>query len=173
MNFTETMEVWTQNATPGAEHKLLARFTGEWNVFMQSWIDPSQPPVESVGISRIQMMLDGRIRSEDYEGDATGIHYKGWGMTGFDNLTGKFWMTWADNMSTGLWCSHDGVLSADKKILTFTGTMNKAVGRVMGVKMKDIYRFISGDQFIFEAWEEDSPGHDRKTLEILYRRKSE
>ncbi len=171
MTFPEMMEVWTQNATLGAEHKLLARYVGDWDVIMKSWIDPSQPPMESTGRSTFSMILDGRIRTEDYEGDAMGMPFKGWGLTGFDNLTQKFWMTWADTMSTSIWCSQQGAFSDDKKVLTFPGIVNKAVDREVGVKMKDVYHYLSGGHFIFETWESRADGTDRKTLEIHYTRK--
>ena len=31
-----------------------------------------------------------------------GIPYRGHGMTGFDNVTDKYWSTWNDSMSTGI-----------------------------------------------------------------------
>ncbi len=169
MTETEMMAIWTKLATPGAEHKLLNRYTGTWTVKMKGWMDPSQPPSVGEGKATIKTILGGRVRTEEFVGDIGGMPFEGWGMNGYDNATQKYWMSWNDNMSTGLMYSADGALSPDQKVLTFYGTMDKPTTGEKGVKVKYVYRLLDGNKFDFEAYELPKSG-EIKTLEIHYTR---
>lgn len=169
MTETEMMEVWTKLATPGAEHHLLGRYTGQWKVHMKSWMDPNQPAMESDGEATFGSMFDGRIRTEKFVGDAMGMPFEGFAMTGYDNFQQKFWLTWSDNMSTGLMYCGEGTLSPDKKVITYLGTMDKPTTGEKGVKTKYIYRLLDDNHFVFETYEQRQ-GVDVQTMEIDYQR---
>ena len=68
------------------------------------------------------MALDGRVMVEQFEGTMMGAPFKGHGMSGYDNVTGKYWSTWNDSMSTGLMVS-TGTCDA-QNACTFEGTYN-------------------------------------------------
>ena len=51
------------------------------------------------------MGLDGRVLIEEVTSSMMGMPFTGHGMTGYDNVTGKYWSTWTDSMSTGLMVS--------------------------------------------------------------------
>ena len=169
MTEQEAMEIWMKMTTPGAEHKLLAGHVGKWNAKVKTWMAPGAPANESTGTATITMLLDGRIKHEDFHTDMGGMSFDGFGMIGFDNFTRKFWMTWADNMSTALlFC--EGTLSADGKELTFTGKINKAVQNMRDVPMKCTYKFLSDHHHVFESWEHSGTQQEFQTLEIHYTR---
>ncbi len=56
----EMMKAWTEYMTPGPMHELLSKGAGEWTSDIKMWMDPSQPPTESIRCSEIQSILGGR-----------------------------------------------------------------------------------------------------------------
>jgi hypothetical protein len=169
MTEQEAMEIWMKMATPGAEHQMLASQVGKWNAAVKTWMAPGAPANESAGTATISMLLDGRIKHEDFHTDMGGMSFDGFGMIGFDNFTRKFWMTWADNMSTALMVMQ-GELSSDGKTLTFTGKINKSVQNQKDVPITCAYKYISDSHHVFESWEYTGTPQEFKTLEIQYTR---
>ena len=43
------MEAMMKAATPGDQHKMLARMVGDWTFTQKFWMAPGQPPGESSG----------------------------------------------------------------------------------------------------------------------------
>ena len=104
------MEAWTKAMTPGPEHARLAEAAGEWRARAEMWMDPDgEPEVGHYEVSRT-MTMGGRVLEEEWKGTMMGQPFIGHGRTGYNNVTGKYWSTWTDNMSTGLMTfegSHD------------------------------------------------------------------
>ena len=71
------------------------------------------------------MALDGRVMVEDMQSQMHGQPFTGHGMSGYDNVTGKYWSTWNDSMSTGLMVS-EGTCD-DQGACTFNGSWNDPV----------------------------------------------
>lgn len=88
--------------TPGSQHAFLARQAGSWKLTVLAWTDPAAPPVQGVGTVEREMILGGRVLRDHFEAQIMGMSFAGVGHTGYDNVTGKYWSTWFDNVSTGL-----------------------------------------------------------------------
>lgn len=88
--------------TPGSQHAFLAEQVGTWKATLLVWTDPSEPPIEGSGILERQMILGGRVLREVLEAKIMELPFEGVGHIGFDNVTGEFWSTWFDNMTTGV-----------------------------------------------------------------------
>jgi hypothetical protein len=169
MTEQEMMEIWQKYANPGPEHALLTKFCGEWKGALKVRMNPEQPFGEFTGTARLTMLLGGRVRSEEFQSNMGGMPFEGRGMLGFDNYTRKFWMTWNDNMSTGLF-HMEGELSADGKVITFTGLMNKPVPNLKGVPTRHVYRHLDDNHFVVEGWENTGTPQEFQTMEITYSR---
>jgi hypothetical protein len=99
------MEAWTRAATPGEQHQHLAGSAGDWTATVKMYMDPgAEPDVMDATVNRT-MTLNGRVLEEDWQGEFQGEKFHGIGRTGYDNVTGRYWSTWTDNMSTGLMTS--------------------------------------------------------------------
>jgi Protein of unknown function (DUF1579) len=114
------MEAMVKAGTPGAPHQALASIVGEYDMKIKSWHDSKSPAMEETGTAKRAMTLDGRVLVEDVQSSMMGTPFTGHGMTGYDNVTGKYWSTWNDSMSTGLMVS-EGTCDAQGKNCTFTG----------------------------------------------------
>ena len=63
------------------------------------------PAMEETGTATRTMALGGRVLVEDVKSTMMGMPFTGHGMMGYDNVTGKYWSTWMDSMSTGMMMS--------------------------------------------------------------------
>ena len=117
------MEAYMKAGTPGAQHQALASTAGTYDLKIKSWHEPGGPAMEETGTATRSMTLDGRVLVEQVKSSMMGMPYTGHGMMGFDNVTGKYWSTWNDSMSTGIMVT-EGTCDAQGKTCTFTGSWN-------------------------------------------------
>jgi hypothetical protein len=161
------MEAYTKAGTPGEPHRKLAATAGRYNVTMKTWQDPKAAPMEESGTATRTMALDGRVLVEQFSGTMMGQPFNGHGMTGYDNVTNKYWSTWNDSMSTGVMLS-SGTCDA-KDACTFTGTWNDPIKKGP-VKQRMTTRWSDKDTEVFELYGADKQGREMKMMEMTYKR---
>ena len=159
------MEAYTAAGTPGAPHKKLAATVGKYDVTMKSWQDPKAPPMEDKGTATRAMALDGRVLVEQFSGTMMGTPFTGHGMTGYDNVSNKYWSTWNDSMSTGLMVS-DGTCDAQDNC-TFTGSWNDPVTKGK-VNARMTTKWTSPTVQVFEMYAPGPDGKEAKMMELTY-----
>ena len=162
------MEAYMKAGTPGASHKAMAGTVGTYEAKVKSWQEPDKPPMEETGTATRTMALDGRVLVEDFKGSMMGMPFTGHGMRGYDNVTGKYWATWNDSMSTGLMVS-EGTCDA-KNACTFKGTFNDAVKKAP-VTSRMSSRWTSPTTEVFEMYGPGRDGKEMKMMEITYTKK--
>jgi hypothetical protein len=163
------MEAYEKAGTPGPQHQTLAAMAGTYTMKVKSWMEAGAPPMEDSGSATRKMDLGGRVLVEDVQATMMGQPYMGHGMTGFDNVTGKFWSTWNDSMSTGVIVSQ-GTCDA-KQSCTFTGTWNDAVKKTP-VKSRMTSRWTDPKTEVFEMYGPGKDGKEMKMMEITYTKQS-
>jgi hypothetical protein len=162
------MEAYMKAGTPGAPHQALAATAGSYALKIKSWHEPGGPAMEETGTATRKMMLDGRVLVEDVNSSMMGTPFTGHGMTGYDNVSGKYWSTWTDSMSTGVMVS-EGTCDA-QKACTFTGSWNDPIKKGP-VKARMTSRWTSPTTEIFEMYAPGKDGKEMKMMEITYTRK--
>ena len=163
------MQAYIKAGTPGAPHQALASMAGSYDLKIRSWHDAGGPAAEDTGTATRAMMLDGRVLVERFNGTMMGGPYTGHGMTGYDNVTGKYWSTWNDSMSTGLMVS-EGTCDAQAKNCTFTGSWNDPIKKAP-FKSRMTTRWTSPTTEIFEMFGPGKDGKEMKMMEITYTKK--
>jgi hypothetical protein len=163
------MEAYMKAGTPGAPHKALASSAGDYDVKIRHWHQPDGPPMDETGTATRSMALDGRVLVEQFKSAMMGMPYTGHGMTGFDNVTGKYWSTWNDSMSTGIMVSQ-GTCDDQAKSCTFTGTWNDAVKKAP-VNARMTIRRTSPTTEVFELYAPGKDGQEFRMMEMTYTRK--
>ena len=161
------MEKMTKAATPGPQHEMLKKMAGEWNATVTFQMDPSQPPAVEHSTSTLTMVMD-RYCQEVTSGQMMGQPFSGMGITGYDNVLGKFVSTWIDNMGTGIMTSQ-GTQSG--KVITWVGTMSDPVtGKT--TKSRVVTTIVDDDHHTFDMFTVP-PGakKEMKTMTIEYSRK--
>ena len=162
------MEAYMKAGAPGEPHKMLASQAGEYTTVAKSWAAPDAPPVEEKGSATRAMILDGRVMLETYQGTMMGMPFTGQAMSGYDNVSGKYWATWNDSMSTGIMVMQ-GTCDADNTC-TFTGTYNDPiVGGPVTSTMTT--RWTGPTTEVMEMHGPGPDGNEVKMMELLYTKK--
>jgi hypothetical protein len=162
------MEAYMKAGTPGAPHQAMASTAGSYDLKIKSWHEPGEPPMEDVGTATRKMMLDGRVLVEDLTSSMMGMPFTGHGLAGYDNVTGKYWHTWMDSMSTGVMVS-EGSCDA-KQACKYTGGWHDPVTKSF-VKVRMESRWTSPTTQIFEMHGPGKDGKEMKMMEITYTKK--
>jgi hypothetical protein len=162
------MEAWQKAMTPGPEHAALAEMAGTWKFTNTMWMDPADDPVVTEGTAVRTMLLGGRVLEEKVSSEVMGQPFEGIGQTGYDNVTGEYWSTWFDNMSTGLMTLHGTWDEA-----TDTGTFEGQAADPMTGGMKKVRMVSQIDENGREhnVFYEDRGGEWVKTMELVYQRR--
>lgn len=163
------MDAYMKAGTPGAPHQALASTAGTYDLKIKHWHQPNTPAMEETGTATRAMALDGRVLVEQFKSSMMGMPYTGHGMTGFDNVTGKYWSTWSDSMSTGLMVS-EGSCDDQGKTCTFMGTWNDAIKKAP-VKARMTIRRTSPTAEVFELYGPGKDDKEFKMMEITYTKK--
>lgn len=162
---TAMMEAYQKAGTPGAPHAAMAKMEGTYDLKIRSWNKPDAPPMEETGTATRKMMLEGRVMAEDMQSKMMGQPFTGHGMQGYDNVSGKWWSTWNDSMSTGLMVS-DGSCD-DAGACTFTGSWNDPVTKGK-VNARMTTKWTSPNVEVFEMYTPGPDGKEMKMMEITY-----
>lgn len=163
------MQAMAEASTPGAPHAMLAEMAGEWELTVKFWTGPGEPTV-SQATSTATMVLGGRHLRDAVRGEIPGMgSFEGIGYTAYDNVAGKYRSVWIDNMSTGI-MTGEGTYDEATKTLNMTSTYMDPFTK-SGKTTRDVLRFVSDDEHVYESYEEGPDGAERKTMEIVYRRK--
>ncbi len=165
------MDAMMKAGKPGKPHQELAKQAGSWDLAVKAWMKPGAPPLESKGAAERTMILGGRVLSEKVTGDPMGGMgpYEGFGLTGFDNVSGEYWGTWADNMGTGV-MTMTGTCSEKTSTCTFKGSyMDPITKKAKHTRM--VEHWDGADKSVVEFYESGKGGKEAKTTEITYTRK--
>jgi hypothetical protein len=164
------MEKMTKAATPGPQHEMLKKMAGEWSSKVKFQMDPSQPWQESPSTSTISVLMDGRYCQEVVSGQMMGAPFNGVGITGYDNVLGKYVSTWIDNMGTGIMTSQ-GTADASGKVITLIGTVSDPVtGKPSKVRL--VTTIVDDDHHTFDYYSVPPGGKkEMKTMIIADTRK--
>lgn len=157
------MEAWTKAATPGEPHAAFAESVGTWDAHITTWMEPGAEPTTSAGTFERRMILGGRVLAEDFTGDFMGQPFHGHSLTGYDNVTGRYWSLWSDDMSTGpmiSWGDWDDEVGG----VVYVGEMSDPMTGVR-TKSKSIWKQLEDGSEVFEMYEMRDGG-EAKTMEI-------
>jgi hypothetical protein len=143
--------------TPGKMHQHLAAGVGVWQGKNTLWMFPGAEPMQTECTATVTTFMDGRYVKCEMSGEMPGMGpYKGFGLYGFDNVSGKFVSTWLDNHSTGL-MNGTGELSEDGKTLTWQYSMNCPITKKPTV-LREVATITSATTKTLEMYGQDPKG---------------
>jgi hypothetical protein len=162
------MEAFQKAGTPGAQHQQLASLAGTYDLTVKAWHAPGTEPTTDTGTATRKMILGDRVMVEEVTSQMMGQPYSGQGLHGFDNVTGKYWSTWSDSMSTGLMVSEG---SCDAKLTcTYTGTYHDPVTKQPQTSRMTT-RWTDKSTEVFEMYGPGPDGRETKMMEITYKKR--
>lgn len=163
------MEAMAKAGTPGAQHKQLEKYVGDWTYSIKMWMDPSASPMELSGTMHAESMLGGRHVASVWKGDFMGAPFEGHALDAYDNVSGQYMNTWIDNQSTGIIYS-TGKPSEDGKSITYGGEMIDPMTKQKSVT-KSVITWLSDDSFKNESFYTDPSGKMVPSMVIVATRK--
>ena len=162
------MEAYMKAGALGPQHEWMATQVGTFDVDVTSWMDPAAPPMESKGVAVRTMQMDGRVMSDEFQGDMMGMPFTGLSRNGYDNVSGKYWSTWTDSMSTGIMVS-EGECD-ENHTCTYVGTYNDPI-KGGPVTNRYVIKWKSADEQIFAMYGPGPDGAEVKMMEMTYTRR--
>ena len=163
----EKMEAWARAMTPGEPHAELADQAGEWRYTVTFWEDPKGEPTVLRGVSLKTMIMGGRFLREELTGEFMGGPFKGYGLHGYDNVTGEYVAIWLDNMGTGIhfYTGQD----TGKGVQTYKSEVHDPItGKAMATR--SVGRTIDRDNHSFETYLTLPDGTEFLHMQVDYTR---
>ncbi len=152
---------------PGPEHARLMELVGVWETSGKFYM-PGAPPTDAKGTETVAA-LGGFWITSRYEGEFGGAPFTGHGVTGFDQLKGKYVSFWVDTMSSTPMLMQ-GSFDAKTQTLMLMGDAPDMSGKmatwVERLVLKD------KDTHSFTMHVKDEKGVEQLAMEITYRRKA-
>jgi len=160
----EMMKKALAAGTPGAAHKALDAFTGNWKAEVKCFMDADGPANVTQGTAKVSWILGGRYLEEEFHGEMMGKPFNGRWLLGFNNTKQKYQSVWVDDFGTAMITS-EGKGESGNKVITLEGKTDCAGTGQKDIAMKQVFRILSADKHVVEM------SHDgRKSMEITYTR---
>lgn len=164
------MKAWTDFMTPGDEHAMLAKGTGEWKVSQKFWMMPGGEPMETEGSAVGEMIMGGRYLVMNHSGNAMGMPFEGMSIEGYDNAADKFVSVWIDNLGTGVAYS-EGHFDEESGLLVYEGSMTDPITKE-DVWFKQTTKTVNDNELYFEMFIKAPDGTEFKNMEMTFTKKT-
>ena len=148
------------------EHALLNKFVGNWKAETKVWMDPAKSPEVSKGHATANLIYGGRFLQYSYKGKFMNQPFNGQGTMGYDNVSGKYFSTWIDSMSTMMMRSEGAAASNNSLVLS--SAMVCPMTREH-LDSEEVYTFMDKNNYKFEVFQNQN-GQKFKAMEINYKR---
>jgi Protein of unknown function (DUF1579) len=161
----ELMKKAQAAGTPGAAHKALQSFAGEWEAEVKCWMDPNGQASVSKATAKAKTILGGRFLEGEFHGEMMGKPFTGHYVLGFDNAKQKFKSVWIDDFNTAIHTS-EGKGENDNKVITLEGKMDCQATGQKDITTKHVYRVQGAGNYVMEMFNDG-----KRAMEITYTRK--
>ena len=155
-------------ATPGAMHKMMASWDGNWTATIKFWINPELPPDSMVSVSVNKMINNGLIQYSTHTGSWAGMPFNGVSQTGYDNHREVFWSTWFDNFGSGL-VYLEGTWNDATKTISMKGKTTDPETKAQ-LDVRETLKVVDDNTQLMEQYLTHD-GKEMKSMEITFRRK--
>lgn len=160
-------------SAPGPEHEVLKLMAGNWSYVTKWRMAPDAPWSESKGMSKVEVLFDGRFAKQELKGDGMsedGPPFEGRGVTGYDNFRKKYVNAWIDNHGTGVMLSY-GTADPSGKVITYRAEEPDWMNPGKTKTAKSIYRIKDDRTHVYEMYDTGPDGKEYLSLEVTYTRK--
>ena len=163
------MKNWMAYMTPGAEHKMMASWDGEWKAEITMWMSPEAPPTKTIGTTVNKTIFDGRYQQSAHKGSWDGQPFEGMSTLAYDNAKKVFISTWIDNMGTGVMVG-EGPWDEATKTISLRGKMVDPSSHKEG-EFREVYKVVDENNQVMEMYAPVPGGKGEfRTMEIKYMR---
>lgn len=166
----KAMAAMMQNATPGEQHKMLAKSVGTWNADVTFWMGMGKPANNSKGTSVTNSILNGLYIESKFSGDMMGMPFNGVATTGYDLAAKEYVSTWMENMNSSPMIMRGTWDDAQKAIVSTGSQKDPTTGQEC--TLKQVFKIVDDNNQVMEMYGPDpQTGKEFKMVEIKYTRK--
>lgn len=151
---------------PAAEHRVLARFAGEWDARLTVNYPGMPAPMRSTG-THVFRSLGGRWVVGDFEANIAGLPYAGHQVDGYDPERGVYTSWWFDTMSNGPMRS-EGTWDPETRTARFEVVEGELPP---GTRQLDTLTWTDDDHFSLRTVWIDAEGAEREVMRSEYARR--
>ena len=158
-------QAWLDAGTPGPEHAEMAKSVGTFEAQGTSYM-PDGSTMSWTGTVERKTIFDGRYIFEHYDvQDMPGFgSFEGYGVQGFNNLTGEYEGTWIDSLSTMIFMAKGKMDPSTDNLVMYGKRMDPMTDKE--VKSKSITTFNDDGSFILDMYI-STPEGEFKEMTIL------
>lgn len=163
------MKNWQEYMTPGAMHKLMASWDGNWQGAVSMWM-PGSPEQKSTSNTVNKMVFNGLYQESTHSGDMMGMPFNGKSTLAYDNHAQQFVNTWIDNMGSGIMVLK-GPWDEATKTITLKGTIVDPMTKGT-CDIRQTFKVVDENTQVMEMFGPDpKTGNEMKTMAITFTRK--
>ncbi len=156
------MAAMMEMIAPDEHHVFLRAFVGDWYYHSFMWMAPDAPPVQTLGEASLSMDLDGRYLVGVHTGNFMGMPFEGRGTTGYDKVSGKYVLSWVDNIGTSIMLFEGQV--EDGKLVVESDLLNPTTGTNEVHKM---VQWADGETYTMEYYTTPEGGDETLSMRII------
>jgi hypothetical protein len=119
---TSPQNTFEPRSSPGAGHKFLEKFAGDWSV-TKTFFPRSGAPVSTTGRCNQAMIHDGRFLQSSFVFEQDGKQTTGLGIIGFEPESGTFTSFWTDSRQTRMSVRRSKDQFDGKQIVLYSQTL--------------------------------------------------
>ncbi|NOT00067.1 MAG: DUF1579 family protein [Phycisphaerales bacterium] len=154
---------------PGAQHKQLDRFLGDWEMETRFVMGGQSGPGEK-GELKCTWLIDGRWIKLETSGKFMGRDYQGFMILGYDNFKMSYVTTSVSNMDTAMTHSEGDMDPGGDALLTY-GTLDEYMTGEHDKMVKYVWRFPSSDKVVLEVHDLPIGEKNTKVVEFTFTKK--
>ena len=162
----EKAKRWT---TPGANHKELERFLGQWDTESRMML-PTGPTAPEKGTATYSWLMEGRWLKGESSGTMMGFPIRTFGILGYDNFKMSYVTANVNSFDTTLTTSEGDMDPSGKAILSY-GTLDEYLTGEHDKMVKYVWRFISADEMVLEVHDLPIGEKNTQVIEIRFKRR--
>lgn len=155
------MEAYAKAEALNENHEFFKKFVGDWNVTVNTWMAPGQPPATAEGKSHMEVILGGRYLMMKFNSNFFGQPFEGIQIIGYDNMKKKYNTFWIDNTSTNFFLE-EGIREGN--IVKGEGMWPNSVTHTTS-RVHDVLTWNGPDEYTYELYMTGTDGKDFKSME--------
>lgn len=155
---------WVAYMTPSPFHKMLEKYTGDWNMTVTIWMEGGGEPMKTSMKSTHSMISNGLFLEMNQLGDMMGMPFTARIILGYNNSSREAELSSYTNMGSGITFLH-GRWDEGKKIAELRGTLADPVtGKAINVRQ--VLSFPDAKTLLIENYDQSGTGPEKKTMEF-------
>lgn len=155
---------------PGAEHKALEYFLGEWDVQL-AMVMPGVPAQRSTGRARFEWLIPGRWVSKRLDGTLMGMPYQSFSLIGYDTFARNHVAATVHSMDNALNVARGVTVDPQGRTQAVYGVLDEYMTGELAKPFKVVTRILTPDRFVMEIWDLGIGVDGAKVLEFTHSRR--